>query len=164
MKVNIVLLARGRRCHHTTKWLISEEKEIKKKDRKMRGGRIYVTGSGRCKSWPPLGGLTILMWTPPRPLLNCAKLIWRSMHIFYANATVLSTQGACREAGRGVNGAWCTVGGRDENGMGWVRQGDGGYWRCIKPQQHPAGTSTPCSSAVTLFFVLSAVCILRWKE
>lgn len=59
---------------------------------------------------------TILMWTPPRPLLNCAKLIWRSRHIFYANATVLSTQGASREAGGGL--------------MGLDAQQGGGGWGC----------------------------------
>lgn len=30
---------------------------------------------------------TILMGTLAGPLLNCAKLIWRSSHVLYANAT-----------------------------------------------------------------------------
>lgn len=95
---------------------LSQKKEIKK-DRKMGGDRVQGGRSGRCKSWPPFSGLTILMWTPPRPLLNCAKLIWRSRHIFYANATVLSTQGACREAGGGLMGLDALQGG--EMRMGW---------------------------------------------
>jgi len=41
---------------------------------------------------------------PKRPLLNCAKLIWRSRHIFYANTTVLSIQEPNREVGRGLMG------------------------------------------------------------
>lgn len=76
-----------------------------KKEGYKNGGRQVVGWrSGRCKSWPPLSGLTILMWTPARPLLNCAKLICSSRHILYANTTVLSTQGACREAGGGLMG------------------------------------------------------------
>lgn len=29
-------------------------------------------------------------------------------------------------------------------------EGHGGHCLCVRPQQHPAGTSTPCSRAVTL--------------
>lgn len=111
--------------HVTTPQDDSSQK--KKKERKIERWRqtgCRVGGVG-CKSWPPLSSLTILMWNPPRPLLNCAKLIWRSRHIFYANANVLSTQGACREAGGGLMGLDALQGGVMR--MAWVRQGDWGY-------------------------------------
>lgn len=136
----------------------SSQKEERNKDRKMGGDRVQGGRSGRCKSWPPLSGLTILMWTPPRPLLNCAKLIWRSRHIFYANTTVLSTQGACREAGGGLMGLDALQGGKMRMGWdGWGREM--GWVRCVRPQQHPAETFTPCSGAVTLY---SHKCCVHW--
>lgn len=64
------------------------------------------------------------MWAPPRPLLNCAKLIGTSRHIFYANATVLSTQGPSREAGGGLMGLDALLGGAEMK-MGWMRGMDG---------------------------------------
>lgn len=50
---------------------------------------------------------TILMGTLP---LNCAKLIWRSSHVLYAKAAVLSTQGA--SGGGGLMGLDAQQGGR----------------------------------------------------
>lgn len=47
--------------------------------------------------------------------------------------------------------------------MGWVRQGDGGHWQCVRPRQHPAGTSTPCATVVTLYSHNNCF-MLRWKE
>lgn len=55
---------------------------------------------------------TILMGTPAGPRLNCAKLIWGSSRVLYANAAVLSTQGASGEAGGGLMGLDAQQGGR----------------------------------------------------
>lgn len=55
---------------------------------------------------------TILMGTLPGPPLNCAKLIWRSSHVLYANAAVLSTQGASGGVGGGLMGLDAQQGGR----------------------------------------------------
>lgn len=103
------------------------------------------------------------MWTPQRPLLNCAKLIWRSRHIFYANASVLSTQGASSEAGRGLMGldarrGWVCVwvrGGRGEDGMGrvgaiglWGKVGAGAVG--VLDHSIQLGPSALCSSVVNI--------------
>ncbi|KAI4815149.1 hypothetical protein KUCAC02_005311, partial [Chaenocephalus aceratus] len=71
-----------------------------------------------------------------------SQLIGRSRHILYANATVLSTQGACRETG-GVNGVDALQGGRDDNGMG-----EAGRWGLLMMRQ---STATPIWGFNTLF-------------
>ena len=66
----------------------------------LQTGRHGVGGS-RGGPGGVSAAFTIIMRTPSGPLLNCAKLIWRSSHVLYANAVVLSTQGASGEAGGG---------------------------------------------------------------
>lgn len=83
---------------------------------------------------------------PSKTSIKLCKAHLESRHIFYANTTVLTTQGACREAGGGLMGLDALQGGQMR--MGWDGMGEAGRWGLLMMRQT---TGTPSWDLNPLF-------------